>query len=236
MNGFSPEENIRFGHRLALARAKAGYSQPDFANAINFNQGEISLYESGRRFPTDETLKILADAVHVDPYWLKYGDFDAVDVKHTEDGTEIHLFHPKNGQSRMKQTALQDLKEENQSIAQSVINALAFYESPAEVQRSIDEEKKQFKEEYRATHVRKIRNDPDKLKKAVKNIARQYFPELSTQIGELNADDDVNRAAQMLRNTIAEALPDLPDEEDDLIYFSKARKILAKKARRSEPI
>ena len=44
MSGFSPEENLRFGHRLAISRAKAGYTQKSFAQAINFNQCEMSIF------------------------------------------------------------------------------------------------------------------------------------------------------------------------------------------------
>ena len=233
MSGFSPEENLRFGHRLAISRAKAGYTQKSFAQAINFNQCEITLYERGLRFPTDETLKKLADMTHVDPYWLKYGDCDAVDFQQTDDGTEIRVFHPKNGKSRMKKAELDDLGDESRDIAQSVINALAFYESPEEVQKAHEEEEEQFKADYRAHRVPRIRNDPNKLKKMIYSISKQYFPELNQQLEALGADYDVDSAAGLLRTEIEKTLPDLPDEEDDLAYFSAARKQLAKIARRN---
>ena len=157
----------------------------------------------------------------------------AVDFQQTDDGTEIRVFHPKNGKSRMKKAELDDLGDESRDIAQSVINALAFYESPEEVQKAREEEEEQFKADYRAHRVPRIRNDPNKLKKMIYSISKQYFPELNQQLEALGADYDVDSAAGLLHTEIEKTLPDLPDEEDDLAYFSAARKQLAKIARRN---
>lgn len=231
MNGFSPEENRRFGHRLALARAKAGYSQTEFAQAMNFSQTEIALYENGKRFPSDETFKKLAEAVHVDPYWLKYGEYDAVEITTSEDGTELRLFHPKGGKSWMPMAELTDLGEESQGIAQSVINALALRETPEIEEKALADEQAEFKAELKKHHTRVIRNDPNKLKKTIKSIADQYFPDLSEKIGPMATEEDTKQAASLLRSTIEKELPDLADSGDDLADFKMAKKLLAKKAR-----
>jgi transcriptional regulator with XRE-family HTH domain len=229
MDGFSLEENIRFGRRLALARIKAGLSQEELAQHVNFTQPEIALYERGRRFPTDDTITLLAEATQTDPRWLKYGEYDQVAIETSADGTEVRVFHPKDGRSRLPSASIDQLNEDHQRIAQSLINSLALTEDPKAAKAEAERELQQFKKQKHENHIPRRRNDPEKLKKMIRSIAAQYFPKLG--VGALKTDKDVQRAVIKLREAINAELANAPDEPDDIAYFSAAKKLLAKKAR-----
>lgn len=66
---------VTFSTRLQEARAKAGITQQQLADACGLTKGAVSAWENG---VTDgilaENLFCVADALHVDPRWLAVGE------------------------------------------------------------------------------------------------------------------------------------------------------------------
>ena len=67
-------DSVTFAKRLHDARAKAGMTQQQLADACGLTKGAVSAWENG---VTDsilaENLFCVADALHVDPRWLATG-------------------------------------------------------------------------------------------------------------------------------------------------------------------
>lgn len=68
------ERGLRFGRRIAEARANSGLSQAALATKIGVSSGAISQWETGRAVPEAEKFTALADALGVEPSWLLTGD------------------------------------------------------------------------------------------------------------------------------------------------------------------
>ena len=66
---------VTFAKRLQEARAKAGITQQQLADACGLTKGAVSAWENA---VTDgilaENLFCVADALHVDPRWLAVGE------------------------------------------------------------------------------------------------------------------------------------------------------------------
>lgn len=78
---------MSFATRLAELRAKKHMSQADLAKAFGLSRGAVGMYESGQRFPGDETmLKKMADyfGVSVD-YLLDHTNDPAFEDQTPED-------------------------------------------------------------------------------------------------------------------------------------------------------
>jgi DNA-binding XRE family transcriptional regulator len=72
------------GDRLLKALRKwRGLTQVDLALKAGLAQGYLSDLESGRRTGTDETLKLLAEKLEIDPSWL----MECTAFLHTDDRT-----------------------------------------------------------------------------------------------------------------------------------------------------
>ena len=72
------------GDRLLKALRKwRGMTQVDLALKAGLAQGYLSDLESGRRTGTDETLKLLAEKLEIDPSWL----MECTAFLHTDDRT-----------------------------------------------------------------------------------------------------------------------------------------------------
>lgn len=54
----------QFGHRLALARVHAGYTQVEFAQRLGVTRSAVGFWENGERFPRLPQLYALAAALH----------------------------------------------------------------------------------------------------------------------------------------------------------------------------
>lgn len=65
--------NQEFASRLISLRREMGITQHDLAQAIDVDKRSISMYENGRTFPREETLRRLAKVFDVEPYWLTTG-------------------------------------------------------------------------------------------------------------------------------------------------------------------
>lgn len=66
---------MNIGARIKKKRKEKGWSQTDLAVACGFDGGQsrIGHYETERRSPGLDELKILADVLDCDPMWLAYG-------------------------------------------------------------------------------------------------------------------------------------------------------------------
>ncbi|MDX8151078.1 helix-turn-helix transcriptional regulator [Patulibacter brassicae] len=67
---------LALGDRIALARDAEGLSQRDLAAAARVSPSQLALYEAHKSRPRPGTLKRLADALDVDPEWLRRGTGD----------------------------------------------------------------------------------------------------------------------------------------------------------------
>lgn len=65
--------NQEFALRLIGLRRKKKLTQYELAKEIGTDKRSISMYENGRTFPREDTLKHLAQQFDVDCYWLKTG-------------------------------------------------------------------------------------------------------------------------------------------------------------------
>jgi transcriptional regulator with XRE-family HTH domain len=66
----SSQNSLKFEDRLRLAREAKGYSQGDLADKTGLQPSAISHFESGRRAPSFENLRRLADALAVSTDYL----------------------------------------------------------------------------------------------------------------------------------------------------------------------
>lgn len=59
-----------FQNILKNLRMSRGYTQAEFADALNISRSRIGMYETGAREPDFETLEMIADFFHVDTDYL----------------------------------------------------------------------------------------------------------------------------------------------------------------------
>lgn len=59
--------------RIALVRKELGYKQDDFAEKIGLTKNFISLIETGKREPSDRTIKDICREFNVNEEWLRNG-------------------------------------------------------------------------------------------------------------------------------------------------------------------
>jgi|26BtaG_2_1085354.scaffolds.fasta_scaffold04766_1 transcriptional regulator with XRE-family HTH domain len=62
-----------FASRLLDTRRKKEYTQEDLAKAIKADKRSISMYENGRTFPREDTIRRLAQELEVEADWLATG-------------------------------------------------------------------------------------------------------------------------------------------------------------------
>lgn len=63
-----------FGLGDRIKKLRANLSQEQFGKLIGVNQGTIHKYEKGRAYPSEETLKKIADCGGVTVEWLLHGE------------------------------------------------------------------------------------------------------------------------------------------------------------------
>lgn len=64
---------MTLGRAIAVARMARGFDQHELAKLVRRSSSQLSLIESGRRKPSDGTLRAIADALGIDRpllYWL----------------------------------------------------------------------------------------------------------------------------------------------------------------------
>lgn len=63
-----------FGVRLRKLRTENNLNQTDFAKIMGHSKPEVvSYFETGKRFPSIESLSLLAESLHIDLHWLITG-------------------------------------------------------------------------------------------------------------------------------------------------------------------
>jgi len=83
-----------FAGRLQYARIENRMSQIELADEMDpsTRQQHIQQYEKGVNTPRDERLRMMAEALGVDPLWLKYGDNGyTCKVKKDADNIELEI-------------------------------------------------------------------------------------------------------------------------------------------------
>ena len=74
-----------FGRRLSAMILAKNWSQADAARASKLGRDSISTYINGKTFPTPKNLKMLADALGIEPHeLLPNGMMEAIDNDHPE--------------------------------------------------------------------------------------------------------------------------------------------------------
>lgn len=91
-------EDADFPERLILARKKANMTKTELSKKIGVNKSLITNYENGVRYPTDENIYSLANALNVTPNYLKYG-FDTVEFE-IGDGLLVSHYHRNHDPSK----------------------------------------------------------------------------------------------------------------------------------------
>lgn len=67
VNTFNPRE---YSARLAIARARNGWTQADLAFRLGWEPSAVSHHENGRRTPSAANLVALCDALGVSADWI----------------------------------------------------------------------------------------------------------------------------------------------------------------------
>lgn len=60
-------------NRIALVRKTSGYKQDEFAEKLGLTKNFISLIETGKREPSDRTIKDICREFNVNEEWLRNG-------------------------------------------------------------------------------------------------------------------------------------------------------------------
>lgn len=71
-----PKTRPDWARRLAEVREAAGYTQVKLGEIINKSQSQIGAYEIGDSEPDFAVVQQIADACHVNPGWLIFGEGD----------------------------------------------------------------------------------------------------------------------------------------------------------------
>lgn len=66
--------NQEFASRLIDLRRKKKRTQEELAKSVGVDKRSISMYENGRTFPREDTIKRLAQELETDPDWLATGE------------------------------------------------------------------------------------------------------------------------------------------------------------------
>ena len=65
---------LTIGDRIKEFRKSENLTQEDFGRRISMTKSFVSLLESGRNHPTDQTIKLMCHEFNVSPQWLRTGE------------------------------------------------------------------------------------------------------------------------------------------------------------------
>lgn len=159
------------GARIRAARIEAGYTQVTAAEALNANQSEIAIYESGKRVPKDVTLKKIANKYGVTADWLKYGESSSFDFDDNKEGFLFTLDYRKKDVPHTKKELLKLIEQLNDEDSYDVLyetaKALRIHESEDNFNEWVNETTKEIKHmESKAKDLITIKNiNPSEYKK-----------------------------------------------------------------------
>lgn len=97
--------------RIALARKERKFTQDDLAEATGLTKNFISLIETGKREPSERTIKDICRILNLSEDWLRYGKGE--------------MFLPKTMEQELIDFTADLLIGENESFKKRLISALA---------------------------------------------------------------------------------------------------------------
>jgi len=97
--------------RIALVRKECKVTQTDLAEACGLTKNFISLIESGKREPSDRTVKDICRVLNVNETWLRTG--------------EGEMFLPESRDDEIARFTATLLKEESDSFKNRLVATLA---------------------------------------------------------------------------------------------------------------
>lgn len=94
MVDYEEKNLLAFAAKLKRARMNAGLTQQELAHLSGCKQFDITRYENAIIFPQDDTILVrMAEALKVDPYYLRFNGGDSYTIKETDYGKELRLNH-----------------------------------------------------------------------------------------------------------------------------------------------
>lgn len=97
--------------RIALIRRDKKCKQDDFAESLGLTKNFISLVETGKREPSDRTIKDICRVYSVNENWLRTGEGD--------------MYLPEDRETEIAKFTVDLLTEESDSFKNRLISALA---------------------------------------------------------------------------------------------------------------
>ena len=97
--------------RIALIRKDKKCKQDDFAESLGLTKNFISLVETGKREPSDRTIKDICRVYNVNENWLRTG--------------EGEMYLPEDRQTEIARLTVELLTEETDSFKNRLVSALA---------------------------------------------------------------------------------------------------------------
>ena len=114
-------------NRISLIRKQKGLKQDAFAERLGLTKNFISLVETGRREPSDRTVKDICREFNVNEDWLRYGEGEMFKSKEEELITftaDLLLEETESFKKRLL-SALAKLSDEEWDLVESLVNKLA---------------------------------------------------------------------------------------------------------------
>jgi transcriptional regulator with XRE-family HTH domain len=105
------EGGITMNSRIALIRKAKEKKQDDFAEELGLTKNFISLVETGKREPSDRTIKDICRIYNVNEEWLRTG--------------EGEMFLPRDREKEIAKLTVELLSEESDSFKNRLISALS---------------------------------------------------------------------------------------------------------------
>lgn len=97
--------------RIALVRKQKKCKQDDFAESLGLTKNFISLIETGKREPSERTIKDICRVYNVNEAWLRTG--------------EGEMFLPRDREAEIAKLTVELLTEESDSFKNRLITALS---------------------------------------------------------------------------------------------------------------
>lgn len=97
--------------RITQLRKEIKFNQDDFADALGLTKNFISLIETGKREPSDRTIRDICREFNVNEEWLRTG--------------EGEMFIPTTREDDIARLTVELLKDESDSFRNRLVSALA---------------------------------------------------------------------------------------------------------------
>jgi transcriptional regulator with XRE-family HTH domain len=108
---YKDERRDTVNKRIMQVRKQIPLNQDDFADALGLTKNFISLIETGKREPSDRTIRDICREFNVNEVWLRTGVGE--------------MFIPKTREDAIAELTLDLLKDEPDSFRNRVVSALA---------------------------------------------------------------------------------------------------------------